>query len=222
MAAIIELSSAISGITAYCVIRNSSGQCWNGTGFEAFNASNWGNYPIALTEDRSGGLGSGYYKSAFPSGIVAGKYTESFYQQLGVGPAFGDTNIGSGGIYWNGTVEEQGVGIVVAATPVTLAPSQPSINVGSVSSVATIGTAGLQAIQAQVLALLNGTAIPELTGIPSATPTLFQAVELLYMSLRNNHTASSGQEAIFNSAGTQISIAQLTDDGTTFTKARFQ
>jgi len=222
MSAIIELPSAIAGLTIYSAIHNGAGQYWNGSSFENFTAANWSTYALSLTEDRNGGLGSGYYKASFPAGIPAGKYTEVFYQQLGVGPAFGDTNIGSGGIYWNGTVEEQGVGIVVAATPVTLAPSQPSINVGSVATVTNIGTPGLLAIQAQVLSLLNGTAIPELTGIPTSTPTLFQAVELLYMSLRNNHTATSSQEQVFNSAGTAIATAQLTDDSVTFTKGRFQ
>jgi hypothetical protein len=109
-----------------------------------------------------------------------------------------------------------------ASTPVTLAGSQPSINIGTVTTVSNIGTAGLASIQAQLQTLLNGTAIPELTGIPASTPTLFQAMMLLYMSLRNNHTATSTQESISNSSGSAIASAQLSDDGTTFTKGRFQ
>lgn len=221
MAAILELPSATAGITAYAVIHNASGQYWNGSAFEAFNGANWSNYVNAVTEDRNGGNGSGYYKGTFPSGIAAGKYTETFYEQAGGSPAFGDANIGSGNIYWNGNVEEQGVGIVVAATPVILAAGQPSINVGSVGSVTNIGAPGLAAIQAQIQALLNATPIPELTGVPNATPTLQQALMLLFMSLRNNHTATQGAETIYNSAGTGITTAQLTDDGSTFTKGRF-
>jgi len=72
-----------------------------------------------------------------------------------------------------------------------------------------------------VLALLNATAIPELTSIPGPTPTLFQGLMLLYMSLRNQHTASASQEAIFNDAGSSITHASLSDNGTTYTKAKF-
>lgn len=218
MAAIIELPSATSGENIYAVIHNGSAQVWNGSSFEAFNSVNWSNYVNALTEQ----TGTGYYKANFPSGIAAGKYTETFYQQQGGSPAIGDVNIGSGQIYWNGSIEEQGVGAVLAATPVTLASGQPNINVGSVSTVANIGAGGLAAIQAQLQALLNATTMPELTGIPAATPTMFQALMLAYMSLRNTHIATSGQEKIYNSGGTAITTAQLSDDGNVFTKGPFQ
>jgi hypothetical protein len=185
MAGIIELTSAISGNTTYAVINNASGQRWNGTAFEAFNGANWSNYVNALIEDRYSGNGTGYYKCAFPSAIVAGRYTFTFYQQLGGSPTFGDPTIGSGGpMFWTGTAEDQGT----------------SVN---------------------VLALLNATAMPELTGIPSATPTLFDALMLLYMSLRNAHLATSVQESISNSAGGVITTAVIGDNGTTYTKAKF-
>ena len=222
MAAIIELPSATVGITSYCAIHNGAGQYWNGTAFESFNGANWSNYVNAVTEDRYSSEGSGYYKGTFPSSVPAGKYTLTFYQQNGGSPAFGDSNIGSGQIYWNGSVEEQGIGIVVAATPVTLAPNQPAINIGTVAVVNNIAASGLASIQAQLQALLNATPMPELTGVPGITPTIFQALMLAYMSLRNTHTATGGQESITNSGGTVITTAQLTDDGTTFTKAKFQ
>lgn len=185
MSGIIELTSATADSTVYAVINNASGQRWNGTAFEVFNGANWSNYVNALTEDRYSGVGSGYYKGAFPSAIVAGRYTFTFYQQQGGSPAFGDPTIGSGGpMYWTGTAEDQGT----------------SVN---------------------ILALLNATAIPELTGIPSATPTLFQALMLLYMSLRNAHLSTSAQESISNDAGAVITTATVGDNGTTFTKAKF-
>ena len=185
MAGIIELTSAISGNTDYAVINNASGQRWNGTSFETFNGANWSNYVNALTEDRYSGNGTGYYKCAFPSAIVSGKYTFTFYQQIGGSPALGDPTIGNGGpMYWTGSVEDQGW------TP-------------------------------SVLSLLNTTTMPELTGIPGATPTLFQAIMLLYMSLRNAHLASSVLETISNDAGSSITTATLSDNGTTYTKAKF-
>jgi hypothetical protein len=185
MAGIIELTSATPGSTDYATIHNASGQYWNGTSFEMFNGANWSNYTNLLVEDRFGGNGTGYYKATFPSTIVAGRYTFTFYQQNGGSPALGDPTIGSGGpMYWTGTKEDQGSAVTV-------------------------------------LALLNATAMPELTGVPPVTPSMFQALMLMYMSLRNIHTATGVQEAICNGAGSSITTAALTDNGTTFTKGQF-
>lgn len=71
------------------------------------------------------------------------------------------------------------------------------------------------------LAIFNATAMPELTGITGPTPTIFQALMLLYMSLRNAHLASSSQESISNDGGSVITTAALSDNGTTYTKAKF-
>jgi hypothetical protein len=185
MAAIIELTSATPGSTDYAVINDPTGKRWNGTAFESFVGANWSNYVNALTEDRSGAVGTGYYKAAFPGTIPPGRYTFTFYQQVGGSPAVGDPTIGSGGpMYWTGANEDQGV-IVTG------------------------------------LALLNATAMPELPNIPGPTPTIFQALMLLYMSLRNLHTATGAQETISNDAGTPVTTSALSDNGTTYTKAKF-
>jgi hypothetical protein len=185
MAGIVELTSATPGSTNYATIHNASGQYWNGTSFETFNGGNWSNYVTALTEDRSGGNGTGYYKASFPSGIMAGRYTFTFYQQEGGSPALGDPTIGSGGpMYWTGANEDQGSSVTV-------------------------------------LALLNATAMPELATIPGPTPSMYQALMLFYMSLRNNHTASGSQEVICNDAGSAVTTASLSDNGTVYTKAKF-
>ena len=185
MAGIVELTSAIAGSTNYATIHNASGQYWNGTSFETFTGANWSNYVTALTEDRSGGNGTGYYKATFPSSITAGRYTFTFYQQVGGSPALGDPTIGSGGpMYWTGANEDQGSAVTV-------------------------------------LALLNATAMPELGTIPGPTPSMFQAMMLLYMSLRNNHTASGSQEVISNDAGSTVTTAALSDNGTVYTKGKF-
>lgn len=218
MAAIIEIPASQSGQTLYAVIHDASGQLWNGSAFETFNGSNWSNYVTALTEQTS----SGYYKASFPSGVASGKYTIVYYAQQGGSPALGDPTIGSGQIYWNGTIEEQTVGSVVAATAVTLSASQPSLTIGTVTNVTNIGAPGLASIQAQLQALLNATAMPELTTVPSASPTIFQALMLAYMALRNQHIQTTLQEQIYNSAGTVVGTAQTTDDGTQFVKGRFQ
>ena len=72
-----------------------------------------------------------------------------------------------------------------------------------------------------VLALLNATAMPELATIPGPTPSLFQALMLMYMSLRNIHTASSAQESIYNDAGSSITTSTLNDNGSVYTKGKF-
>lgn len=54
---------------------------------------------------------------------------------------------------------------------------------------------------------------------PSATPSLGAALMLLYMALRNLHTATAATESITNDAGTVICKATLTDDLTTFSKS---
>jgi hypothetical protein len=56
---------------------------------------------------------------------------------------------------------------------------------------------------------------------PSATPSLGAAIMLLYMALRNLHTSTATVESVTNDAGTVITKATLSDDGTTFSKAEF-
>lgn len=63
--------------------------------------------------------------------------------------------------------------------------------------------------------------IPELSvGAPSATPTMAQALMLLYMAMRNEttETAETGVIEIKNNAGTTICKSTITDDNTTLTK----
>lgn len=67
---------------------------------------------------------------------------------------------------------------------------------------------------------LNQT-LNELGSVPAATPTIGQALMMLYMSIRNSHSATAIQEVIKNDAGTIIGTALLSDDGTTTTKGKF-
>ncbi len=65
---------------------------------------------------------------------------------------------------------------------------------------------------------LNDTAISEIGGIGDvpATPTLRQAVMLVYMWLRNNSQATATERRILNNAGTEVLDATMSDDGATF------
>ena len=108
MAGILDLGGQ-TGRTIYFVIRNSSGQVWNGAAFETFNASNWANYDVAATEQGT----SGYYTATFPAAITAGKYTILAHRQIGGSPATTDPVFGVGIYYWNGTVEEPNISAVL-------------------------------------------------------------------------------------------------------------
>ena len=65
-----------------------------------------------------------------------------------------------------------------------------------------------------------GTAtFPELSQAqPPTTPTLRQLLMLLYMALRNKETSSTNTLSIRNNAGTVITKAPTSDDGSTFTR----
>jgi len=100
-------------------------------------------------------------------------------------------------------------------------PAFGDLTIGSGGPMYWTGSNEDQGTVVTALSLFNATAMPELTGIPGPTPTLYQALMLLYMSLRNIHTASSIQETISNDAGTGITTAVIGDNGTLYTKGKY-
>ncbi len=83
--------------------------------------------------------------------------------------------------------------------------------------------ASVQNISAQTgdtYAELTATIAELVQGIPTATPTIKQALMLPYMKLRNSLDVTSSLESIKNDAGAVITKAALSDDGTTFSKAK--
>jgi len=75
------------------------------------------------------------------------------------------------------------------------------------------GGLDLDAISTAIVGTLS-----EITGaadIP-ATPTLKQAIMLLYMYVRNAGQATSAERRVMNDAGTEVLDAAMSDDGTTF------
>lgn len=91
--------SSSTGLNFYAVVEQ-AGTFWNGSAMEAFNASNWGNYDIDLTE-----IGViGIYQADFPA-LSAGKYRVHVYQRAGASPATTDVCVASGEIAWSGTAE---------------------------------------------------------------------------------------------------------------------
>jgi len=79
----------LSGKTIYAFLVNRlNGQVWNtnSSAFEAFNASNWADYAVALAEF----TGSGYYWAARPTGVATYLVSDVFFVQAGGSPASGD------------------------------------------------------------------------------------------------------------------------------------
>lgn len=63
--------------------------------------------------------------------------------------------------------------------------------------------------------------LTELSTLPGASPTLSQAIMLAYMAKRNKHDTTSTTDEIHNDAGTVIATAAVSDDSTTFTRAKY-
>ena len=93
-------TSYITGQTVYFLLRNNTGQVWNGSAFEAYVAGNFATYDIAASEQGT----SGFYVGTMPAAI-AGTYNVEARVQAGGSPAQSDLSLGSGPIEWNGTVE---------------------------------------------------------------------------------------------------------------------
>lgn len=101
MASEIQLAYGTTGRTLYAVIRTSVGTVWNtnSAAFEAFNAANWTDYDIAMTEQGT----TGYYAGTFPPAISSGVYEVEVRDRGGSSPAVSDALAGSGEIQWSGT-----------------------------------------------------------------------------------------------------------------------
>lgn len=82
-----------TGSTLYAQVRNTSGQVWNGTGFEALSAANWLSYAIPMTE----APGTGVYLADMPVSTAA-LYTVAVRKQAGGSPVTSDITVGSGEI----------------------------------------------------------------------------------------------------------------------------
>lgn len=96
------IAGYLTGATLYAVLWNESGEVWNGSAFEAYNAANWSTYDIALTEKTS----SGRYYGTFPAAITtAGNYSYDVFVQQGGSPAIGDAayRASVGEVRWTGT-----------------------------------------------------------------------------------------------------------------------
>ena len=107
MALEFDIPGLTSGSTYYAVLiqRPSDGNIWYTVtpAFEAYNASHYGSYVVALTE-----LGAtGRFTGNFPTGIGSANvpYVWEIRLQAGGSPAISDVPVASGSTLWNGTKE---------------------------------------------------------------------------------------------------------------------
>src|SRR5437762_2107467 len=101
MSSELKVNGATSGATIYAVIENEAGQLWkvSTSTFEVFNAANWANYKVALTEQ----TGTGRFRGNFPTGIKAsGLYNVEYRIQSGGTPVVADVVKESRSIDWSG------------------------------------------------------------------------------------------------------------------------
>ena len=88
-----------------------------------------------------------------------------------------------------------------------------------VPAIATYQTYGVTLYTEGVIAELTDP-IPELSGDPGGTPTMREAIMMLFMKARNAETVTATAKTVKNNAGATIMTHTLADDGTTFTKAK--
>lgn len=75
------------------------------------------------------------------------------------------------------------------------------------------------AINPQEEALLSQ-AVAELSSLPGSSPTVAEALSLLYMALRNKMVTQTGQLTFSKADGSTLATATLTDSAGTFTRER--
>jgi len=87
------------------------------------------------------------------------------------------------------------------------------------------GTDGLGALKTLLdalptLAEVLGAEITENTVVPAASPTLEEALSLLYMALRNKVDVTATTKEVHNDAGTVLGTKTLSDNGTTYSETK--
>jgi len=94
-------------------------------------------------------------------------------------------------------------------------------NIGNLDvAVSSRSTLTAVSVNTEVADVIRTDALAELAqGVPPATPTMAEAMMLLYMAVRNQITVTSTEKAFYNDAGTKVSKKVLSDDGTTYTEA---
>ncbi len=108
----VETFQAPTGQTWYVfLIDPATGFWWNGSAFEAYNASNYATYVVTSTEYGT----TGVFRFTVPASLPSGTFAVGAKQRAGGSPAQSDPNGSGGGLEWNGTA------VVPLSTLATLA-----------------------------------------------------------------------------------------------------
>ena len=99
MAGEVQIAYGVTGKTVYFTVRTSTATIWNGSAFEAYNASNVADYDTAMSEQGA----SGVYAGTFSGSSEAGSYNVTVRERAGGSPAESDAIIGSGPLHWTGS-----------------------------------------------------------------------------------------------------------------------
>jgi hypothetical protein len=171
MANEIQLQSA-TGRTVYGVIfRDSDQQVYNGSGFEALDGDNWGDYDVALTEVGTTGI----YRGTFPV-VASANYSVLIYWQQAGSPATSDVLIGIQPVAWSGTaVASLLASQVVGKVAATLAAADVSGNLPArlADSVTHGGTSAVLSISNLLITTTGSTNAIEITGSGSGDGLAF-------------------------------------------------
>ncbi len=98
---------------------------------------------------------------------------------------------------------------------VTLATSQPNYAPATAADAASPAE-----VATEIADALHTDAVSELSGDPGASPTIGDALMLLYMALRNKLDITATTKEIHNNAGTNILTKTVSDDGTTYSESQ--
>ena len=102
-----------------------------------------------------------------------------------------------------------------------LSPNAADTDVDVTAVLYSVEASSLAEINAEMLDVLTVDQLAELTETPGDTPTFAKAIMWAYMTARNKITTTAAEVAISNGAGTVISDAAISDDGSTCTRAEF-
>lgn len=151
----------VTGKTLYGVVRNSLGQFWYPTGitFEAYNASHWSNYGVALAESGA----SGEYTFTVPAAIAsADKLTVTYRLQLGGSPATTDAPAGSDEFDWTGSAVGSAVNAFDSITIEANVNARQALSGISAATVGKLSGAGVEGGQI-VFAAIGNPGTPRVT-----------------------------------------------------------
>lgn len=120
------------------------------------------------------------------------------------------------------TVNGLASGSITAAVIASGAIDADALAVSAIVAIqAGLSTLSASQVNAEVVDVIRVDTLSELSAVPAATPSLDKALMLLYMALRNRLTVTAAEQKIHNNAGSVIAASALSDDGATFTRAKF-